>query len=181
MLNEVYKVIPTNINYEVSNLGNVRNSSGCILKTYKINSGYSCLKLTTNKVRTSHLVHRLVMLAFEGESELEVNHKDGDKQNNAHSNLEYVTSSENKLHALSTGITVYNKPTLGQKLKARSSTSILSKYYGVGWDKSRSKWYAHVVYNRKVYLHKRFISELDAAQHRDACVLANTLPLPLNF
>ena len=57
-----------------------------------------------------------MLQAFEGSSPLEVNHKDGDKHNNQLSNLEYVTSSENKQHALKTGLTVYNKPTAGLKL-----------------------------------------------------------------
>lgn len=181
MLNEVYKTIPTNPNYEVSNLGNVRNTKGCVLKTYRINSGYECLKLTTDSKRTSHLVHRLVMLAFKGESDLEVNHIDGNKQNNALDNLEYVTSSENKLHALSTGIKIYNKPTIGRKLKPRSTSGIASKYYGVGWDKSKGKWYARVVFDKHVYLHRRFNCEIQAAHARDSVVKEHSLPLPLNF
>lgn len=176
VLNEIYKVIPTNENYSVSNLGNVRNSKGLVLKTYTINSGYQCLKLTTNGVRTSHLLHRLVMLAFNGISDLEVNHIDGDKGNNKLSNLEYVTPSANKRHALDTGLKVYNKPTTGLKLKGSAS-----KYFGVSYDKSRSKWLACVVWCKVKYIHKRFNTELEAAKARDAVVKANELPLPLNF
>ena len=44
-------------------------------------------------------VHRLVLLAFIGPSHLEVNHKDGDKENNNLNNLEYCTHSENHIHA----------------------------------------------------------------------------------
>lgn len=54
-------------------------------------------------------VHRLVMLAFVGPSDLEVNHKDGDKANNQLSNLEYVNSSENKRHAISALGVVYGR------------------------------------------------------------------------
>ena len=51
-------------------------------------------------------VHQLVALAFLGPipEGLVVNHKDGDKLNNHISNLEYVTRSENQLHAYATGL-----------------------------------------------------------------------------
>ena len=40
-------------------------------------------------------VHRLVMFAFFGESDLYVDHIDGNKENNNLDNLRYVTNSEN--------------------------------------------------------------------------------------
>lgn len=52
---------------------------------------------------TDSLVHRLVCEAFHGESELDVNHKDCDKANNKPENLEWVTKSENMVHAFRSG------------------------------------------------------------------------------
>lgn len=62
--------------------------------------GYKYVALSKNSVSKKHLVHRIVMEAFVGKSELQVNHKDGDKTNNHLSNLEYCTSSENLRHCI---------------------------------------------------------------------------------
>lgn len=54
-------------------------------------------------------VHRLVAEAFIPNplGKPEVNHIDGNRHNNAFTNLEWVTSSENSFHASSTGLRVY--------------------------------------------------------------------------
>src|SRR5690606_28075604 len=49
-------------------------------------------------------VHRLVMKYFYKDSDLLVNHKDGDKKNNNLNKLEYVTHSENMKHAFKMGV-----------------------------------------------------------------------------
>lgn len=43
-------------------------------------------------------VHRLIMYAFVGISDLTVNHIDGNKENNSISNLEYMTREEQNTH-----------------------------------------------------------------------------------
>mgnify|MGYP002635547595 CR=1 FL=1 len=54
-------------------------------------------------------VHRLIALCWIGNSDLEINHIDGNKTNNHVSNLEYVTSSENSIHAVDIGLVVTGK------------------------------------------------------------------------
>lgn len=52
-------------------------------------------------------LHRLLMMAFrpvEGMERLQVNHIDGNKENNTFDNLEWCTSKENLTHAIKTGL-----------------------------------------------------------------------------
>lgn len=138
--------------YEISYNGDIRNMRGLILKTYVINSGYQCLKLHKDGERTSVLVHRMVAFTFidndAPETKIEVNHKDGNKNNNHYSNLEWATSKENITHAFDLGLydKVYTmKNTLGKKHK-RSPTS---KYHNVFWDTGKEKWSATIRDNCK--------------------------------
>lgn len=93
--------------YEVSNLGRVRsNWTGRIMRTYVDRDGYRQLGLTSLEKRAkSARVHRLVAMAFVAgySPQLEVNHKNGEKQDNAAANLEWLTKLENLEHAVATG------------------------------------------------------------------------------
>lgn len=91
--------------YEVSNLGNVRNSiSGVILKPTLNTWGYPCVTLCYNHKRKNRVVHRMVAEAFvpNPDNLPEVNHSDEDKTNNVASNLSWVTKKENINHGTRT-------------------------------------------------------------------------------
>lgn len=62
------------------------------------------------KVRKNQFIHRLIAKAFipNPESKPQVNHIDGNKQNNSISNLEWATSKENSQHAVDTGLTTFD-------------------------------------------------------------------------
>ena len=77
------------------------HQSNRFIKTFKQNRGYWLAHLRANNQRKTMLVHRLVALAFiPNPDELpEVNHKDGDKDNNHASNLEWSTHADNIDHA----------------------------------------------------------------------------------
>jgi len=95
---ERWKLIPGHKgNYEISNQGRVRsfkkNKVGEIKKLRLGNHGYLV-------VLSALTVHRLVAEAFiqNPNNKPEVNHKDGNKQNNLETNLEWVTHEENQKH-----------------------------------------------------------------------------------
>jgi hypothetical protein len=97
---EVWNSVPEFDNYEVSNYGRIRNSTGEIKKPYFSQKGYCCFRFYNGKENKSLLIHRVVCILFH-ENELNkpcVNHKDGNKKNNHYKNLEWVTYSENSTH-----------------------------------------------------------------------------------
>jgi len=67
--------------------------------------GYRTYRITDDRVKKHLKGHRLMLNAWIGPQEnLVVNHKDGDKLNNALSNLEWCTVAENNQHAISMGL-----------------------------------------------------------------------------
>jgi len=97
-----FRVIPGFEDYKVSDTGIVWN---CIknkeLNQWQHDCGYMCVDLRKDGKPYKKRVHVLVMLAFFGEKpkgKTDVNHKDGNKQNNNISNLEYCSRSENMKH-----------------------------------------------------------------------------------
>lgn len=111
--------------YEVSNLGRVRSLDrvlkrknrstlepdvtlhlkGKTLKSGLATHGYLTVSLWKKNKGQTHCVHVLVTNAFIGDStDADVNHKDGNKLNNAVNNLEICTRSENMKHAYRLGL-----------------------------------------------------------------------------
>ena len=96
---------------KIESLGNGKSTNSetkkeRILKTNYSSTGYEKIKLFKDGKRYYFSVHRLVAQTFLDNSlnKREVNHKDGNKANNNVSNLEWVTSSENQLHAFKNGL-----------------------------------------------------------------------------
>lgn len=119
-----WKSFVLNDNYAVSSSGDVvrgsynveyvnkRGTTICSTRDTKLlkqcvdSDGYPVVSIAINdELKTMH-VHRVVALTFipNLEGKPQVNHIDGNKQNNSISNLEWATVSENNRHAISTGL-----------------------------------------------------------------------------
>ncbi len=107
MENEIWKNVEDYPGYEVSNIGRVRKTTAFprmgirvkILRPQNIMNGYLVVRLFKSREEIHNkAIHRLVAMAFvDGFKEgLEVNHKDGNRQNSAWTNLEWVTPSDNQ-------------------------------------------------------------------------------------
>ena len=84
--------------YSVSNQGEIRNDTrGRILKPQPSTCGYLYVHLVKNRRKYMCYVHRLVDAAFIGNPNNlpQIDHIDGNKENNCVDNLRWVTASEN--------------------------------------------------------------------------------------
>lgn len=92
--------------YYVSSCGKVFGCTGEEMKQTVTNRGYKRITLSIDGKEERWSVHRLVALLFvlNPEQKPQVNHIDGNKENNDASNLEWCTSSENNKHAFRTGL-----------------------------------------------------------------------------
>lgn len=112
--------------YEVSNGGRIRRSSrgkrtrvGYVLRPRLTRKGYQRICLTVDGERHHCFVHVLVAEAFVGPRDgKQVNHINGDKSDNAVSNLEYTTGDGNIRHALESDLYPAGERAKAAKLRA---------------------------------------------------------------
>lgn len=98
--------------YQVSNLGRVRSLNYKQTKqlkelSYRVNyKGYVDVHLSKNGKSKRVVVHRLVAQTFIPNPNAlpQINHIDGNKQNNNTTNLEWCNNSENQKHAYKKGL-----------------------------------------------------------------------------
>jgi hypothetical protein len=141
---EQWKTVAGYPDYAVSNLGRVKRlttrtcaRAGAILKSSPRSKThpYLVVDLCRDGKRKTMAVHQLVAAAFleppafEG---AEVNHRDGNKGNPVATNLEWVTSSGNKLHAYCAGLARADGENNGQaKLTAQVVRQLRERATGV--------------------------------------------------
>lgn len=148
---EIWKEIEGyNGDYLISNQGRVKSlkkfkgNTELILKKMNNSKGYHIVGLSKGKSKTFE-VHKLVAIYFLNHVpcgyDLVVNHKDFDKHNNCHDNLEIVPQRENT------------------NLKHIEHSS---KYTGVNWYKITGKWQSGIKINGKRKHLGYFDNEYDA-------------------
>lgn len=150
-------------NYQLSNFGNVRSKEHSVIHpsgikyTYKAKDRkpfveeYRIISLSKKGEIEMFKISRLVAQHFipNSDNKPQVNHKDGNKMNDHYSNLEWVTQSENSIHAFDNGL---------NKRKHKVS--------GVFFEKRRNKWAAYLYRNNSNIFIGRFATEADAVLKR---------------
>ena len=106
-MKEIWKDIEDFPGYQISNLGNVKSFKGKIPlimspSIKKRGNKQFCL-MAQDKTRPTRTAHRLVMEAFVGKSELEIDHINGNPSDNCIVNLRYVTRVENTQNRIRLG------------------------------------------------------------------------------
>ena len=99
--------------YWINNQGEIYNKNTGNKISYKTErDGYIRVSLMKKNGGTMYLqVHRIYAMAFkpvEGMEKLQVNHIDGNKENNNLENLEWVTPKENIQHAIKNNLINFN-------------------------------------------------------------------------
>lgn len=179
MLNNEIWVDIKDLPYQVSNIGNVRrhpdskyNQGKPYVKPYINNKGYLCINLYKNSKVHRFQIHRLIAIYFipNPQGLNEVNHIDGNPLNNAISNLEWCTHSQNLKHAWATGL--FPKRPLNASVKRKNATS---RYKGVSWSNERKRWCTGVTVKGKRTALGRYTDEIEAAKAYDKYILENNL------
>jgi uncharacterized Zn-finger protein len=143
-VNYVWKDIPPLLlrghkGYSASPTGEIRLRNGRITSGCLTADGYYAITIS----HKTYLVHRLIAATFlpppENEKQRIVNHIDGVRDNNHIENLEFVTCSENSMHAHNTGLTKKRRPVKqfsreGKFLAEFSSLAAAAKSIGVRSD-----------------------------------------------
>lgn len=95
--------------YQVSNHSRIRHKKDGFVLSYTSKKHYPAVTLIRGKDRNYRTIHRLVGEAWipNPEGKPQINHLNGIKTDNRIENLEWVTVSENRRHALATGLSVH--------------------------------------------------------------------------
>ena len=137
----MWKTIDFEPNYEVSDLGEVRNKKTKAVKGLRFDRG-GYLRVTLYPSGKTYLIHRLVARTFLEQPDgcNVVNHKDGVKSNNKLENLEWCDNKHNVNHAYANGLNHY-RDIVGEKNPSakltRDKVSEIRKLAegGVNWNK----------------------------------------------
>jgi len=144
---EIWKTIEEYPNYEISNMGRIKNTKFNKFLTPISDGYYMNIVLSKDGKQKTHRLHKLVALYFcLNDNDYKcVDHINLDKLDNRAENLRWVSFSGN----------MYNQ-------KKRTPDNCTSKYKGVSRTKN-NKYVAYITIDKKVYYLGRFDSETNAA------------------
>ena len=151
IVNEAWRTISDFENYQISNMGRVKNiKTEKILKPSIGYRGYWQLSLCKDGKGTTSSIHRIVAQEFieNPKEELYIDHIDRNRTNNCINNLRWVNSSQNQMN----------------RTKSINKTSA---FKGVHLEKNTGKWRCRIKIDGKLQHHGYFEIEKDAARKYD--------------
>lgn len=139
---EVWKKIKGFENYEISNLGNVKNITTNRILKKELSKGYLRVTLSCKGNVKRFQLHRLVSIIFLENIENKpcVNHINGIKTDNRVENLEWCTYSENEKHSYEVLGKIGNG-ILGRKIDVKELDNIKKLYKRGMFQKDIAKKY----------------------------------------
>ena len=152
---------------QVSAEGKVRSLlSGTprILKTSIDNKGYHRIRVTIEREKKTFKLHREVAKAFipNPDNKPQVNHKDGNKNNNSATNLEWVTNKENCNHAIKNGL--WDSVIEGSRKENESRRKPIIGHY-VGENQAYSRYFKSIAEAER-YIGSRHITDVLKGKRR---------------
>jgi len=160
---EIWKSIEDGNGYTISNRGRLKYDNK-IVKPYETDKGYHRYILRNLPFKKFRAAHRLVAIAHvpNPDNLPQVNHIDGNKQNNNDWNLEWTTSKDNVKHSFDTGL---RKDNISITLTDISTDTVteyrslneLSKFLDIGIDTLVS-----YIYRSKQYpIYEKYIIDIE--------------------
>lgn len=146
--------------YLVSNYGRIKNTKTKYIRTPSLDKKrgyyYICISLGNDSFKKYIKIHRAVACTFIPNiyNLPQVNHKDGNKENNYVENLEWVTAQENTIHAYKNGLTPTGEKSVFSKLTKEDVEYIRSHHI------PKDKDYGSAALARKYNVHPSTISKI---------------------
>lgn len=135
VIDNSFVYIKYNNNYKINNKGIIINKNNAICKPFINNSGYYCIGLWKNNIKTTYCVHKLVAEHFISNynNNLDIDHIDNNKLNNDVNNLQLITHKENCGKRLTPN--VYNVTLDGDVIKEYKSIRIAANSLHISYSK----------------------------------------------
>jgi hypothetical protein len=140
----MWKELPIDPRYKVSEDGQIKGLDGRIMKQSKDTRGYLFVTLNNNYEQRHLSMHRAVALCYipNPHNYPQVNHKDQDKTNNHVSNLEWCDNKYNSHYSNARPVLMLDKNT-GEVLKRFEAVRDVDEYFGIKAHQSVSKCCLH--------------------------------------
>jgi hypothetical protein len=140
----MWKELPVDPRYLVSEDGQIKGLDGRLLKQAKDTRGYLFVTLNNNYQQYHLSMHRAVALCYipNPHNYPQVNHKDEDKTNNHYTNLEWCDNRYNSHYSHSKAVLMIDKDT-NKVIKRFEAVRDVDEYFGAKAHQSVSKCCLH--------------------------------------